>query len=320
MSPLPPPLSLSLPRETDGCSLCADRQAAAEEHAAALSTARDEAHASASSTHHDELASLRASSEAAVAELRTAHAAEVDALRLAAESAAASAQQTRDADVRAVQLELAATEADLARARSAAESLEEGIRAREEALDEARKALAAAEERATAAAAAAASQPQSTSGPDVAALEARLSELEQERDDATQALRDTQEGLASQLDSMDKLHQQELESAKEDHVNSLGLRSREHDDALRALQDKLVAVEEDRQRLRQELVDSQQKARRESLGPAPGAVTDVDVKALHAAHQAKLAEVEASLQAEVEQLREVRPFSSSRLSRSRASC
>ena len=29
---------------------------------------------------------------------------------------------------------------------------------------------------------------------------------------------------------------------------------------------------------------------------------------------------EASLQAEVEQLREVRPFSSSRLSRSRASC
>lgn len=100
------------------------------------------------------------------------------------------------------------------------------------------------------------------------------------------------------------MHERELASKEEDHVNSLKRRTDDHTTALAELQNKLLAVEEDRERLRQELVDAQQKALKSSQSLA-GAVTDVDIKALHAAHEAKLGEVEREYTAKIEELNQV---------------
>jgi len=119
-------------------------------------------------------------------------------------------------------------------------------------------------------------------------------------------LQQTQEDAQAQIEAMSKIHSLELTSVEESRVNSAQLQSKEHAQTLSDLQAKITSIDEDRERLRQELVDAKQELRK-PVPPSPraGAVTDVDVSALHVAHQAKLSEVEKVYSDKIAELSEV---------------
>jgi hypothetical protein len=290
-------------------------------HESALAAAREEAVASLHAAHSADLHQIRTDSEATVNQLREAHAAEVESLSIAKEAIAVSEARKREAEVSGLQAELDASRdvssaipnsafsliltlvpysQDLDKAKTAAQQLEASLASVNDQLVATQEALKKAEE--TAASSAAAVQ-----SADNSELEAKISEAQQDLEDARHALQQTQEDAQAQIDSMSKMHSLELSSITEDHVNSSQLKASEYQQTLSELQSKLTAIDEDRETLRSELADAKQAARRQSVQQPTGTVTDVDVSALHTAHQAKLREVENDYERKIQELEEVSP-------------
>lgn len=198
--------------------------------------------------------------------------------------------------------ELEAARAEAAEAKARVTDLEASVQQSAAQLEEARQSLDEAER---AAAAATADQRDALANSDAEALERRLAEAQAQLEDASKALADTQKSAQDELEAMGKMHAVEIASAQEDHQNALRQRDENSAVALQQLQDKLIAIDEDRERLRHELEEAQKSALRSSQSLA-GAVIDVDLKALHDAHVNKLAEVESAAKARETELQEVR--------------
>lgn len=195
---------------------------------------------------------------------------------------------------------------DLAKAKLAIESLQSSLSDSTSQLETAQAALSAAQS------AAAEEKPLPPISPDASALEARLAEATQELHDAHSALQQTQESAQQQIESMSSIQAMELASVEEDHVNRLTKAVRENESALQALQEKLVKSKEECEEVRMELVDAKEARRRaeqEREKGREGVTTEMDLKALHTAHEAKMREVEKGYEARIQGLTEVRfPF------------
>lgn len=185
---------------------------------------------------------------------------------------------------------------DLDKAKASVQQLEASLVSVNDQLRAAQEALAKAEETALA-------QP-TTDNSGVAELEKKIADAKQDLEDARLALQQTQEDAQAQIEAMSKMHTLELSSVEEGHVNSAQLKAAEYQQTLSELQAKLTTIDEDREQLRMELVDAKQALKKQPPQQT-GTVTDVDVNALHTAHQAKLREVENDYERKILELEEV---------------
>lgn len=182
---------------------------------------------------------------------------------------------------------------DLAKSKSTIATLEASVAASASQLAAVQESLTTAE----ASLASAAAAPAVTSSADLedklAALESQLAASKADMADVQNALKTTQEDAMSNIDAMNKIHDVELQSKEEDHVNSLGL-----------LKKDLTSSKAEIERLRESLEEKAREGvtKEKSMPAIPGE----EIAGLHKAHEAKLAEIEEKSKAQIAELEEVR--------------
>lgn len=188
---------------------------------------------------------------------------------------------------------------DLTKSKSTIATLEETVSSSAVSLAAAQEALATAE----------ASHPTPSADP---SLQARLTALEKELlvanselAEAKTALSRTQEDAANQFDAIGKMHEQEAMSKEEDHVQTVSNVKKElaatkeaYAVELASLKEQLVLADEEKERALKVVAAGSK---------APQSPTGADeLSHLHAAHSAKLSQVEAEARQEIDALEMVR--------------
>ncbi|KAL8280794.1 hypothetical protein RQP46_006798 [Phenoliferia psychrophenolica] len=256
--------------------------------AAAIQAAKDAALHEAGESHRSDLAELREETNGTTQQLRSVHLTELEALKSAhaAESGAALAELT--SQVASLRVELDATAGDLAKSKAHEASLATELATSTSQLAEAKEALSTA------------SATPITPDADVEALKERIQALEAshgktqtELTSAQEAAQHSKVSAAQEIDTMQQMHDQYLKEKEEEHVVALGRVRKDldkstqaHADEVKDLKEKLLLAEE-----------AAEKAAKVSPAPvatpAPAPASE-DIADLHAAHSAKLSEVEAA--------------------------